>query len=158
MGHVWQTTKVRGSFPPANPEQQCQHLLQLVRAGDIERDRGEAPSIRQMIETVATRYDIDRSSIFITRLSAGGAMANVMLATYPEVFAGRAIIAGLPYGAASTVSETFDRMRGHWPARCKDTTVPATQCLKPWRIMAYDFSMARHAGRNRSSFQHGFCH
>jgi poly(3-hydroxybutyrate) depolymerase len=66
-----------------------------------------------MIETVATRYDIDRSRIFITGLSAGGAMANVMLATYPEVFAGGAIIAGLPYGSASTVPEAFDRMRGH---------------------------------------------
>jgi poly(3-hydroxybutyrate) depolymerase len=40
-------------------------------------------------------------------------MANALLATYPEVFAGGAIIAGLPYGAASTVPEAFDRMRGH---------------------------------------------
>ena len=37
----------------------------------------------------------------MTGLSAGGAMTSVMLATYPEVFAGGAIIAGLPYGIAS---------------------------------------------------------
>jgi poly(3-hydroxybutyrate) depolymerase len=37
----------------------------------------------------------------------------MMLATYPEVFAGGAIIAGLPYGVAMTVPEAFDRMRGH---------------------------------------------
>ena len=36
-----------------------------------------------------------------------------MLATYPDVFAGGAIIAGLPYGCASSVPEAFDRMRGH---------------------------------------------
>ena len=35
-----------------------------------------------------------------------------MLATYPDVFAGGAIIAGLPYGCASSVPEAFDRMRG----------------------------------------------
>lgn len=35
-----------------------------------------------------------------------------MLAIYPEVFAGGAIIAGLPYGSATTVPEAFDRMRG----------------------------------------------
>jgi poly(3-hydroxybutyrate) depolymerase len=36
-----------------------------------------------------------------------------MLAAYPDVFAGGAIIAGLPYGCADTVPQAFDRMRGH---------------------------------------------
>jgi len=81
--------------------------------GDIGRDQGEALSIRQMIQTVVSRHDIDPGRVFITGLSAGGAMANVMLATYPEVFAGGAIIAGLPYATARTIPEAFDRMRGH---------------------------------------------
>ena len=37
-------------------------------------------------------------------------MASVMLATYPDVFAGGAIIAGLPYGAATNVQEAFESM------------------------------------------------
>lgn len=81
--------------------------------GDIRRDQGEARSIRQMIDAVVSKHRVDTSRIFITGLSAGGAMANVMLSTYPEVFAAGAIIAGLPYGVASTVPEAFDRMRGH---------------------------------------------
>lgn len=81
--------------------------------GDIRRGEGEALSIRQMIDTAARLHHIDLARIFVTGLSAGGAMANVMLAAYPEVFAGGAIIAGLPYGCASTVPEAFDRMRGH---------------------------------------------
>lgn len=40
-------------------------------------------------------------------------MTAAMLASYPEVFKGGAIIAGLPYGSAKTVPEAFDRMRGH---------------------------------------------
>jgi poly(3-hydroxybutyrate) depolymerase len=40
-------------------------------------------------------------------------MAAAMLASYPEVFAGGAIIAGLPYGSATTIRQAFDRMRGH---------------------------------------------
>ena len=40
----------------------------------------------------------------MTGLSAGGAMTSVMLATYPEVFAAGAIIAGLPLMAARTIS------------------------------------------------------
>jgi poly(3-hydroxybutyrate) depolymerase len=38
-------------------------------------------------------------------------MASVMLATYPDVFAGGAVIAGLPFGTAHSVPEAFDRMR-----------------------------------------------
>ncbi len=39
-------------------------------------------------------------------------MANVMLVSYPELFAGGAIIGGLPYGTASGLSQAFERMRG----------------------------------------------
>ncbi len=81
--------------------------------GDTRRGQGEAHSIRQMIEAVVSRHGIDPSRIYVSGLSAGGAMANAMLAAYPEVFAGGAIIAGLPYGVAATVPEAFDRMRGH---------------------------------------------
>jgi poly(3-hydroxybutyrate) depolymerase len=43
-------------------------------------------------------------------LSAGGAMAAVMLATYPEVFVAGAIIAGLAYGAAHSALEAWSAM------------------------------------------------
>ncbi|RUM05864.1 extracellular catalytic domain type 1 short-chain-length polyhydroxyalkanoate depolymerase [Rhizobium chutanense] len=80
---------------------------------DIRRDHGEVFSIRQMIAKVVAEYGIDSRRVFVTGLSAGGAMAAAMLATYPEVFAGGAIIAGLPYASAATIPEAFDRMRGH---------------------------------------------
>jgi feruloyl esterase len=74
------------------------------------RDQGEPLSIRQMIEKSVVDYEIDRRRIFITGLSAGGAMTSIMLACYPEVFAGGAIIAGLPYGAATNVQQAFESM------------------------------------------------
>ena len=46
---------------------------------------------------MVSEHRIDKHRIFVTGLSAGGAMTSVMLATYPEVFAAGAIIAGLPY-------------------------------------------------------------
>lgn len=79
---------------------------------DNARDRGEALSIRQMIGAALSRHRLDPARLFVTGLSAGGAMAGVMLATYPELFAGGAIIAGLPYGSASGVPQALDRMRG----------------------------------------------
>lgn len=80
---------------------------------DITRDHGEVLSIRQMIDATVSIHGIDERRIHVTGLSAGGAMANAMLATYPEVFAGGAIIAGLAHAVAATVPEAFDRMRGH---------------------------------------------
>jgi poly(3-hydroxybutyrate) depolymerase len=56
---------------------------------------------------------IDPARVFITGLSSGGAMTSVMLATYPEVFAGGAIIAGLPYRNANTLMQAIYRMKGH---------------------------------------------
>ena len=80
---------------------------------DTRRDGGEAASIHAMVRAVATTHPIDPARIFVTGLSAGGAMAAVMLATYPEVFAAGAVVAGLPFGSAAGVPEAFDRMRGH---------------------------------------------
>src|ERR1700709_2483830 len=56
------------------------------------------------------RHGIDPGRVFINGLSAGGAMATVMLATYPEKFAAGAIIAGLPYGSADNVPSALKAM------------------------------------------------
>lgn len=115
-GSGWSQLADREGFALLFPEQQRANNPNLCFnwfvPADINRGGGEALSIRQMVETLVKREDLDRSRIFVTGLSAGGAMAAVMLATYPEVFAAGGIIAGLPYGSASTIPEAFDRMRG----------------------------------------------
>lgn len=80
---------------------------------DAARDCGETLSIRQMVDAMIVRHGLDRTRVFVTGLSAGGAMAVSLLSNYPEVFAGGGIIAGLPHGSAKTIPEAFDRMRGH---------------------------------------------
>jgi poly(hydroxyalkanoate) depolymerase family esterase len=80
---------------------------------DNQRDSGEPLSIRQMIAQVVEDHDVDPSRVFITGLSSGGAMTAVMLATYPEVFAGGAIIAGLPYRSANNTMEAIFQMKGY---------------------------------------------
>src|SRR5438445_5793938 len=63
-----------------------------------------------MIARMVGDIGIDPHRIFVTGLSAGGAMTSVMLATYPEVFAGGAVIAGLPFGVATNVREALNGM------------------------------------------------
>jgi poly(hydroxyalkanoate) depolymerase family esterase len=114
LGSGWSTIADRFGFALLLPEQQRSNnpngCFNWFQAGDIERGRGEAHSIRQMVDKMVSDHGIDPKRIFITGLSAGGAMTSVMLATYPEVFAGGAIVAGLPYGAASNVQQAFESM------------------------------------------------
>ena len=115
-GSGWSHLADREKFAVLYPEQQRTNNANLCFnwfvPGDIRRNEGEALSIRQMIETFITAHGLDRHRVFVTGLSAGGAMASVMLATYPEIFAGGAIIAGLPFGGATTIPEAFESMRG----------------------------------------------
>ena len=91
----------------ANNDQTC---FSWFRPQDIARIGGEAESIREMVAKTTTDLGIDVRRVFVCGLSAGGAMVAAMLATYPEVFAGGAIIAGLPYGAATSAGEAFEAM------------------------------------------------
>jgi poly(hydroxyalkanoate) depolymerase family esterase len=115
-GSGWSTLSDRHGFILLFPEQQRANnpllCFNWFSANDSQRGMGEAASIRAMIEALKKQHDIDPKRIFVTGLSAGGAMASVMLATYPEMFAGGAIIAGIAYGCASGVAEAFDCMGG----------------------------------------------
>lgn len=117
IGSGWSEVADRHGFALLFPEQQRQNNPNLCfnwfSPEDSRRGSGEALSIRQMIAAMAVRHRIDPTRIFVTGLSAGGAMTAVMLATYPELFAGGAIIAGVPYGCARTIPAAFDLMRGH---------------------------------------------
>jgi len=115
LGAGWSTLAKRYGFALLLPEQQVANnantCFNWFNPDDIARERGEACSIRQMIARMVIDHGIDQHRIFVTGLSAGGAMTSVMLATYPEIFAGGAIIAGLPFGVASNVREALRGMR-----------------------------------------------
>lgn len=142
-GSGWSTLAERDGFALLFPEQQRANNANLCfnwfEPGDTRRGEGEALSISQMIEAMIARHGLDRGRVFITGLSAGGAMAGVMLATYPELFAGGAIIAGLPYGVAATIPEAFDRMRAHGlpgERQLQDLVRSASRHDGPWPTLS----------------------
>ena len=139
-GSGWSSLADRCGFALLFPEQQRSNNANLCfnwfMPGDSRRDLGEPLSIRQMIGTFARSQRSDPRRTFVTGLSAGGAMAAIMLATYPELFAGGAIIAGLPYGCATTVPDAFDRMKGSGLAEGDSRMRDATDHPGPWPIVS----------------------
>jgi poly(hydroxyalkanoate) depolymerase family esterase len=114
LGAGWSTLAKRYGFALLMPEQQPSNNANLCfnwfNPEDAARDSGEVCSIRQMVARMVGDTGIDQRRIFVTGLSAGGAMTSAMLATYPEVFAGGAVIAGLPFGVATNVREALNGM------------------------------------------------
>jgi poly(hydroxyalkanoate) depolymerase family esterase len=122
-------------YPQQQPANNPKNCFSWFLPGDIVRGHGEALSIREMVEHAIATFAADRRKVFVTGLSAGGAMASVMLATYPEVFAGGAIIAGLPYGCASNVQQAFEAMfteQGHAAQALGDRVRAASRHRGPW--------------------------
>jgi poly(hydroxyalkanoate) depolymerase family esterase len=115
LGAGWSTLAKRYGFALLLAEQSVSNnantCFNWFNPDDTARGCGEAESIRQMITRMVADHGIDQRRIYITGLSAGGAMTSVMLATYPEIFAAGAIIAGLPFGVASNVREALKGMR-----------------------------------------------
>ena len=66
-------------------------------AANCSRNQGEALSVKQMTDYMKGNYSIDSTRVFVTGLSAGGAMTAVMLSVYPDVFNAGAVMSGLPY-------------------------------------------------------------
>ena len=113
-GAGWSTLADRHGFALLFPEQQRANNANLCfnwfQAADTTRGAGEVLSIRDMVTQAIALYALDPARVYVTGLSAGGGMTAALLAAYPDVFAGGAVIAGLPYGAADGVQQAFEAM------------------------------------------------
>ncbi len=102
----WNTLANRHKFYVVYPEQISANNSSLCFnwfvTGDIERNQGEAYSIKQMVDYMKAHYGIDTTQVFVTGLSAGACMTNVMMACYPDVFKAGAVMAGAPYKAGAS--------------------------------------------------------
>ena len=111
-GSGWSTVADRHGFALLFPQQQWNNnplrCFNWFRPEDNERERGEPLSIKQMVEKMAADHAIDRRRVYVTGTSSGGAMTAVMLASYPDVFAGGAVIAGVPYRTAKGLQEGLE--------------------------------------------------
>ncbi|ALN61007.1 esterase, PHB depolymerase family protein [Lysobacter antibioticus] len=139
----WELLAQRWHFALLLPQQQSANnanaCFNWFESGDSTRGQGEALSIRQMIERMRSDHASAAHRVYVTGLSSGGAMTAVMLATYPEVFAGGAIVAGIPYRCALGSSAAFSCMSPGTdltPAQWGDKVRAASSHAGPWPIVS----------------------
>jgi len=73
-------------LPGAVPERHSGRFLELVSQGDQHAGSGEPAIIAGIVSDILRHNAVQQDRIFLAGLSAGGEMAAVMAATYPEIF------------------------------------------------------------------------
>ena len=105
----------RHGFVVAYPEQSRQanpsRCWNWFEPADQSRDRGEPSLIADIARTVTATAPIDPSRVHVAGMSAGGAMAAILGAVHPDLFAAIGVHSGLAHGAATDLPSALQAMK-----------------------------------------------
>ena len=120
------TYKFAVVFPQQPTSNNSTNCFDWWTPSDDGRGVGEAASVKSMVDYEKSHLSIDSARVFLTGLSAGGAMTADLLADYPDVFAGGATDSGLPAQCATTQTQATNCQQNNqnltpaqWAAKVK---------------------------------------
>lgn len=100
------------AYPHQARAHNAQGCWNWFQPGNQQADGEEPATLAGMARAIAGEFGVDPARVFAAGLSAGGAMAAILGATHPEVFAAVGVHSGLARGAAQDVASAFAAMRG----------------------------------------------
>ncbi len=112
MNALAETHRLLVAYPAQTGADNASSCWNWFRPGDQRRGAGEPAILAGLATALTAEFAIDPACVFVAGLSAGGAMAAVLGATYPEVFSAIGVHSGLPAGSANDVLSAFAAMRG----------------------------------------------
>ena len=99
-------------YPAQSAQMNPQRCWNWFKHNHQARGRGEAALLAGMAREVVKQHGMDPGRVYVAGLSAGGAMAAVLGAAYPDVFAAVGVHSGLPAGVARDLPGALAAMQG----------------------------------------------